>query len=60
MVVISKNKDKEGDADWEVLSSDGSQDADAPAIRVDQYLVVFLKFMASVTPGIEHDFTISV
>jgi len=27
---------------------------------VDQYLVVFLKFMASVTPGIEHDFTMGV
>lgn len=26
-------------------------------IRVDQYLVVFLKFIASVTPGIEYDFT---
>ncbi|KAF2165400.1 hypothetical protein M409DRAFT_67243 [Zasmidium cellare ATCC 36951] len=51
----SKGKDKEGDADWEVLS-----DAEAPAIRVDQYLVVFLKFMASVTPGIEHDFTMGV
>ncbi|KAK4125092.1 hypothetical protein N657DRAFT_643903 [Parathielavia appendiculata] len=30
------------------------------AIRVDQYLVVFLKFIASVTPGIEHDFTMGV
>ena len=56
----SKGKDKEGDADWEVLSSDGSQDGEASAIRVDQYLVVFLKFMASVTPGIEHDFTMGV
>lgn len=26
-------------------------------IRVDQYLVVFLKFISSVTPGIEYDFT---
>lgn len=26
-------------------------------IRVDQYLVIFLKFIASVTPGIEYDFT---
>ena len=56
----SKGKDKEGEADWEVLSSDGAQDAEMPAIRVDQYLVVFLKFMASVTPGIEHDFTMGV
>lgn len=53
----SAAKSKDSEADWEVLSSDSQGDADAPAIRVDQYLVVFLKFMASVTPGIEHDFT---
>lgn len=28
-----------------------------PTVRVDHYLVIFLKFMASVTPGIEYDFT---
>jgi len=53
-------KGKEGDEgkdDWEVLSEGGD---DEVAIRVDQYLVVFLKFMASVTPGIEHDFTMGV
>lgn len=49
---------KEGD-EWEVLSEGGNDD-DEVAIRVDQYLVVFLKFMASVTPGIEHDFTMGV
>jgi len=51
---------KEGEEakdDWEVLSEGGD---DEVAIRVDQYLVVFLKFMASVTPGIEHDFTMGV
>ena len=47
-----------GDGEWEVLSSD--QQPEEVAIRVDQYLVVFLKFMASVTPGIEHDFTMGV
>ena len=47
-----------GDGEWEVLSSD--QQPEEIAIRVDQYLVVFLKFMASVTPGIEHDFTMGV
>ncbi|KAK7682995.1 E2-like enzyme [Cerrena zonata] len=26
-------------------------------IRVDQYLIIFLKFIASVTPGIEYDYT---
>ena len=48
--------------EWEVLDQeeeDGSGE-DKVAIRVDQYLVVFLKFMASVTPGIEHDFTMGV
>ena len=45
-----------GDGEWEVLDE---QQEDV-AIRVDQYLVVFLKFMASVTPGIEHDFTMGV
>ncbi|SCU83086.1 LAMI_0C01948g1_1 [Lachancea mirantina] len=38
--------------DWE----DVQEDLDI-GLRVDQYLIVFLKFMASVTPGIEHDYT---
>ncbi|KAI9793691.1 MAG: E2-like enzyme [Peltula sp. TS41687] len=53
--------------EWEVLQHEaggtGSMDDDddeEPAIRVDQYLVVFLKFMASISPGIEHDFTMGV
>jgi ubiquitin-like-conjugating enzyme ATG3 len=71
----AKHKDgEEGkDNEWEVL--EGSSEEDDVAIRVDQYLVVFLKFMArydtktptltlltfnSVTPGIEHDFTMGV
>lgn len=49
---------KDGDGEWEVL--DGKHEEDEVAIRVDQYLVVFLKFMASVTPGIEHDFTMGI
>ncbi|KAK3058594.1 E2-like enzyme [Extremus antarcticus] len=54
-----KASDKDKDGEWEVLSSDHQQPEEV-AIRVDQYLVVFLKFMASVTPGIEHDFTMGV
>lgn len=46
-----------GGEEWEVLQRD---EEDQVAIRVDQYLVVFLKFIASVTPGIEHDFTMGV
>lgn len=46
-----------GGDEWEVLQHD---EEEQNAIRVDQYLVVFLKFIASVTPGIEHDFTMGV
>lgn len=51
-----------GGDEWEVLQHEaGDEDEQSQvAIRVDQYLVVFLKFMASVTPGIEHDFTMGV
>ncbi|ODQ65791.1 hypothetical protein NADFUDRAFT_24471 [Nadsonia fulvescens var. elongata DSM 6958] len=43
--------------EWEEVSSAVS-DVEK-TIRVDQYLVVFLKFISSVTPGIEHDYTMS-
>lgn len=49
-----------GNDEWEVLQHDLDGADEEVAIRVDQYLVVFLKFMASVTPGIEHDFTMGV
>jgi ubiquitin-like-conjugating enzyme ATG3 len=50
-----------GGDEWEVLDqAEEDEDENKVAIRVDQYLVVFLKFMASVTPGIEHDFTMGV
>jgi len=45
--------------EWEEVEG-AEVDETEVAIRVDQYLVVFLKFMASVTPGIEHDFTMSM
>lgn len=54
----TEQQQQHGGADeWEVLQHD---EDDQVAIRVDQYLVVFLKFIASVTPGIEHDFTMGV
>lgn len=54
-----------GGDEWEVLDQEEGADAgedgeDKVAIRVDQYLVVFLKFMASLAPAIEHDFTMGV
>ena len=62
----SPKAEKHGD-EWEVLQHDHHDDEEEEeeeneqfAIRVDQYLVVFLKFIASVTPGIEHDFTMGV
>ncbi|KAJ2903705.1 autophagy-like protein 3 [Zalerion maritima] len=53
------SSDKSGSDEWEEVMGDEIEDQEV-AIRVDQYLVVFLKFMASVTPGIEHDFTMGV
>lgn len=62
----SKKKDRDITEQTEALnlnvketdrgSEDISDDA-ASAIRVDQYLIIFLKFIASVTPGIEYDYT---
>jgi ubiquitin-like-conjugating enzyme ATG3 len=56
-----------GGDEWEVLQHENEtgneneeEEVHRSAIRVDQYLVVFLKFIASVTPGIEHDFTMGV
>lgn len=47
----NKNED-----DWEEIEESDSQGV----LRADQYLVVFLKFISSVTPGIEHDNTMSI
>ncbi|KAK1768934.1 autophagy-related protein 3 [Phialemonium atrogriseum] len=52
------NADKGSNDEWEEVQHE--PDDQEVAIRVDQYLVVFLKFIASVTPGIEHDFTMAV
>ena len=52
-----EQRGREGE-EWEVLES--GQEDDEVAIRVDQYLIVFLKFVASVTPGIEHDYTMGI
>lgn len=54
-------EDGKGDKDeWEEVVAEAEGEEEEVAIRVDQYLVVFLKFMASVTPGIEHDFTMGL
>ena len=47
-----------GGDEWEVLQAGPTEDE--VAIRVDQYLVVFLKFAASLAPAIEQDFTMGV
>lgn len=57
---LDSSKPKDGGDEWEVLDEgEGAAEEDS-AIRVDQYLIVFLKFMASVTPGIEHDYTMGL
>ncbi|GBL48899.1 E2-like enzyme [Candidozyma auris] len=38
-------------------ANEGLDGDETGEIRVDWYLVIFLKFIASVTPGIEYDFT---
>lgn len=43
---------KGAEEEWEDLEADIEE-----GLRVDQYLIVFLKFITSVTPGIEHDYT---
>lgn len=48
--------DSEDTDDWEQLD-DTSVDDVQSVVRVDQYLIIFLKFITSVTPGIEHDYT---
>ncbi|MDI1492382.1 MAG: E2-like enzyme [Ramalina farinacea] len=48
-----------GGEEWEMLDESGKGEEEV-AIRVDQYLVVFLKFMASVTPGMNYDFTMGL
>ncbi|KAA8909254.1 hypothetical protein TRICI_004566 [Trichomonascus ciferrii] len=59
---ISKGLAKTGlaeseEEEWEEIAKHES--TEDVAIRVDQYLIIFLKFISSVTPGIEHDFTMT-
>ncbi|KAL8407580.1 hypothetical protein RB594_006418 [Gaeumannomyces avenae] len=56
---VAESSSSDKNEDWEDIQHDDVADQEV-AIRVDQYLVVFLKFIASVTPGIEHDFTMGV
>ncbi|KAI4086270.1 MAG: hypothetical protein LQ344_007688 [Seirophora lacunosa] len=48
--------------EWEVLphESQQQQQEDEVAVRVDQYLVVFVKFLSTMTPSIEHDYTMGI
>lgn len=44
---------KEGEEEEEAEEEDG-------VLRVDQYLVVFVKFLAGVVPGVEMDYTMGM
>lgn len=48
--LIEESRSDEGGDDWEEVPG---------GVGVDKYLVVFLKFIASVTPTIQYDFTMS-
>lgn len=54
---LLKEKQDHEDKDQDEENSDEVQEM---GIRADQYLVIFLKFIASVTPGIEYDYTMEV
>ncbi|KAI4162907.1 MAG: hypothetical protein LQ342_003418 [Letrouitia transgressa] len=53
-----------GGEEWEVLQHGEEQgkggEEEVAAIRVDQYLVVFVKFLSTMTPSIEHDYTMGI
>lgn len=54
----SKQHSKDLSDQVDILLLHDADDKDEQAgIRVDQYLIIFLKFIASVTPGIEYDYT---
>ncbi|ODV83232.1 hypothetical protein CANARDRAFT_190988, partial [[Candida] arabinofermentans NRRL YB-2248] len=45
------------DEDDDAEDVDDDDDWEASVVKVNQYMIIFLKFIASVTPGIEHDYT---
>jgi ubiquitin-like-conjugating enzyme ATG3 len=50
-----------GGDEWEVLDQEeGDGEDSVTALRVDQYLVVFLKFASAVMPTVQYDFTMGV
>ncbi|KAL8946942.1 MAG: hypothetical protein Q9222_006726 [Ikaeria aurantiellina] len=54
-----------GGDEWEVLQHESGSEQQQQmvpevAIRVDQYLVVFVKFLSTMTPSIEHDYTMGI
>ncbi|KAI4178480.1 MAG: hypothetical protein L6R41_008367 [Letrouitia leprolyta] len=49
-----------GGDEWEVLQHESGAQDEEVAIRVDQYLVVFVKFLSTMTPSIEHDYTMGI
>lgn len=65
----SGSKDKEGKKKWPFRRTNSSKDEKLPpnageeeeveGMRVDYYLVIFLKFIASIVPTIEVDSTTS-
>ncbi|GAA5912740.1 hypothetical protein JCM8208_004057 [Rhodotorula glutinis] len=61
---LGKKKDKEGAGAGSAGGKEGSSEASAAdddeGLRVEQYLLVFLKFISTITPTIEVDSTASI
>ncbi|EGV66160.1 E2-like enzyme [Yamadazyma tenuis] len=55
-----KLKDRDEDDESEDVKPKDEDEDDELGVRADQYLIIFLKFIASVTPGIEYDYTMEV
>ncbi|KAL7272685.1 E2-like enzyme [Rhizina undulata] len=55
-----EKKSEKGDEWEEVVAGEMECEAEEDGLRVDQYLVVFLKFMAGVVPGVEMDYTMGI
>lgn len=50
----------EGEEWEEVSAAAGEGDSGDETLRVDQYMVVFVKFLAGVMPGVEMDYTMGM
>lgn len=46
--------------DWATVEAVDAAEGETEDLRVDQYMVVFVKFLAGVMPGVEMDYTMGM